>query len=103
MTLKSNNFDLLERKFAIYVLVALSEHPYSTKVEITHLEPGNVRTKFQRLTELSAAGYIDYVRSENFRGERMVLTRDAEELVAYLKKVKVVLDRRKTKPDYADD
>ncbi len=102
MSLSGDDYDLLERKFAMYVLVAVSENPHSTKTQIMRLEEGNERTKYQRLRELSDAGYIEYVRSDNYAGERMVLSRDAEEIVSYLNKIRSVMARRKPQNDNKD-
>ena len=75
----------------------------STKTEIMRLQQQNERTKFNRLNELIALGLIDYARSENYSRERMVLSKDGEELVRLIKKARTVLRRVQRKTDDSDE
>ncbi len=103
MALKDDDMEVLERKYAMYLLLAVSEHPMSTKTEIMRLQQQNERTKFNRLNELIALGLIDYARSENYSRERIILSKDGEELVRLIKKARAVLRRVQRKTDDSDE
>ena len=103
MALKDDDMEVLERKYAMYLLLAVSEHPMSTKTEIMRLQQQNERTKFNRLNELIALGLIDYARSENYSRERIVLSKDGEELVRIIKKARTVLRRVQRKAEDSDE
>ncbi len=93
MALKDDDLGILEKKYAMYVLLAVSEHPMSTKTEIMRLQQQNERTKFDRINELIDAGLIECKVPEGFKRDRMVLTEDGEELVKSIKKIRTVLRR----------
>ena len=103
MELKDDDIEVLERKYAMYLLLAVSEHPMSTKTEIMRLQQQNERTKFNRINELIALGLIEYARSENYSRERIVLSKDGEELVKIIKKARTVLRRVQRKTDESDE
>jgi len=103
METKEDDFEILEKKYAIYVLMALAEHPMSTKTEIMRLQPRNERTKYERLTEMVELGLIEYTRSEAYAGERLVLTKDGMELAKILKKARPILKRVKSNSDDTAD
>ena len=103
MALKDDDMEVLERKYAMYLLLAVSEHPMSTKTEIMRLQQQNERTKFNRINELIALGLIEYARSENYSRERIILSKDGEELVKIIKKARTVLRRVQRKTDESDE
>ncbi len=103
MALKDDDMEVLERKYAMYLLLAVSEHPMSTKTEIMRLQQQNERTKFNRINELIALGLIEYARSENYSRERIVLSQDGEELVRIIKKARTVLRRVQRKAEDSDE
>ena len=55
---RSQILGLLERKSALYVLLEVKEHPWSSKSEIKDKENINRRTKFVRIQELVEAGLL---------------------------------------------
>ena len=91
MSLKQDDMDLLERKFAMYVLLAIDRHPGCTKTDIMRLENGNEKTKFQRINEMIQAGYVDLAQVEGYSTKRLVLTKEGDDLVKKLKKVRYAL------------
>ena len=91
MSLKQDDMDLLERKYAMYVLLAIDKHPSSTKTDIMRLEPGNEKTKFQRINEMVQAGYVAMAQVDGYSTKRLVLTPDGEDLVKRLKKIRYAL------------
>ena len=103
MALKDDDMDVLERKYSMYILLAVSEHPMSTKTEIMRLQQQNERTKFNRINELIALGLIEYAKSENYSRERIVLSKDGEELVRIIKKARTVLRRVQRKAEDSDE
>lgn len=85
------DLDLLERKHAMYVLVAIKENPNSTKTDIMRLEKGDEKTKFQRINELIDHGYVDTVFSEGYSTKRLILTDKGERLVKSIESMRKVL------------
>lgn len=85
MKLGQEDLGLLERKYAMYVLLAVDKYPGSTKTTIMRLEPGFEKTKFIRLTELTAAGLIDYDRENEDANISLRLTPAGAEVVATIK------------------
>ena len=83
--------DLLERKFAMYVLLAIDKCPNSTKTDIMRLEDGNEKTKFQRINEMILAGFVDLVQVEGYSTKRLTLTPEGADLVKKIKKVRYAL------------
>jgi len=83
--------DLLERKFAMYVQLAIDKQPKSTKTDIMRLESGNEKTKFQRINEMIQAGYVDLSQVDGYSTKRLVLTPDGENLVKKIKKIRYAL------------
>ena len=83
--------DLLERKFAMYVLLAIDKQPKSTKTDIMRLESGNEKTKFQRINDMIQAGYVELAQVDGYSTKRLVLTQDGEDLVKKIKKIRYAL------------
>ena len=103
MSLKQDDMDLLERKFAMYVLLAIDKCPGSTKTDIMRLENGNEKTKFQRINEMIQAGYVELAQVEGYSTKRLVLTSDGEDLVKKLKKIRYALITKAKKTIDEDD
>jgi len=78
--IEHKDLEVLERKHAMYVILAIKENPDSTKTDIMRLEKGDEKTKFQRINELIALGYIDTVFCEGYSTKRLVLTERGERL-----------------------
>ena len=91
MSLKQDDMDLLERKFAMYVLLAIDKQPKSTKTDIMRLESGNEKTKFQRINDMIQAGYVELAQVDGYSTKRLVLTQDGEDLVKKIKKIRYAL------------
>ena len=99
MALKDDDLSILERKYAMYVLLAISEHPMTRKTDIMRLQQQNERTKFERINELIDAGLIECTVPEGYKRDRMILTEEGEELVKSIKKIRTIL-RRVQKKDF---
>lgn len=79
--------DVLERKFAIYIILCVKEMPGATKSEVIKKDEGNERTKFLRINELIEAGIImvdDTKRQHN--SIKLYLTPKGQEVAKYLEK-----------------
>lgn len=79
--------DVLERKFAIYVILCVKEMPGSTKSDIIKKDEGNERTKFLRISELIDEGIImvdDTKRQHN--SIKLYLTPKGQEVAKHLEK-----------------
>ena len=50
--------ELLNRKYCIFILTQIAEHPGATKTEILNIEPGNERSKFLRIGDLIDHGLV---------------------------------------------
>ena len=86
--------NLLERKFAMYILLALQKHPMSTKTDIMRLDPGFEKTKYLRIQELTDAGFIEYRKDPEINNwAKMVLTPSGEDLADKIKKARRILLR----------
>ena len=80
--------EILERKYALYVILCVKEMPGSTKSEIIKLDPRNERTKFLRIKELIDAGIIkvdDVQRQHN--AMKLYLTEKGQVMANYLEKM----------------
>lgn len=89
--IEHKDLEVLERKHAMYVLVAIKENPDSTKTDIMRLERGDEKTKFQRINELIALGYIDTVFSEGYSTKRLILTKKGDRLVKHIEALRGAL------------
>jgi len=89
-----NTFEILERKFSLYVIMAVKENPGSMKTEIIKLKEGNERTKFERINDMIEEGIIvigDEYRQHN--AMRLYLTPKGQEIAGHLEKIRQVLER----------
>ncbi len=80
--------EILERKYALYVILCVKEMPGSTKTEIISMDPGNERTKFMRIKELIEAGIIkvdDVKRQHN--AMKLYLTDKGQVIANHLEKI----------------
>ena len=59
MTLRTADVSILEKKFSIYLLLAVENNPGMNKWEIMSLEEGSLKTKLNRLNELIDEGLIE--------------------------------------------
>ncbi len=87
MSLKQDDLDRLERKYAMYVLLAVDKHPMMTKTDIMRLEPGSEKTKFTRLNEMIEFGLIGY-QADKDGVTKLVLTPEGREVVNKVKKIR---------------
>lgn len=79
---------LLERKFAMYVLMEVKEHPGASKSDITNRELANVRTKFVRIEELVAAGLIIEDRDPRQHGTvKLYLSPAGQEIASHIEAI----------------
>jgi predicted transcriptional regulator len=95
MSLSDNDLELLERRYSMYVLLALDKMPMCTKTDIMRLDPGNEKTKFKRINDLIAEGFIECVYSSEYKSKRLNLTAEGKELVIRIKKVRALLLRHR--------
>ncbi len=80
--------DILERKYSIYVILAVRNYPGSTKTEILRLDPGNERTKFLRINDLIEAGIVMVSEErKQHNAMRLYLTPKGQEVANYLDKI----------------
>ena len=88
------SFEILEGKFALYVIMAVKENPGSTKTEILRLDAGNERTKFLRINELIEEEMI-VIGEENkqHNAMRLYLTPKGQEIANHLERIKQILER----------
>ncbi len=98
MSLKQDDLDRLERKYAMYVLLAVDKHPMSTKTDIMRLDPGNEKTKFTRLNEMVELGLIEYKADTNGI-TKMVLSPEGQDIVNKIKKIRLAILKLEKKPD----
>lgn len=95
---KQDDYSLLERKYALYLLMLLDHYPNTTKTELMRMDEGNEKTKFVRLTELIDAGLVEYVELNGRRTNRLQLSELGKELIPKIKKIGSVL-RKCNKPE----
>lgn len=91
MTLSPDDMDILEKRYAMYVILAIDSHPMSTKTEIMRLGPGNEKTKFQRINELIDIGLIEYREAEGYSTKRLVLSEEGRKMATKIKKIRYQL------------
>lgn len=86
--------EVLERKFAIYVLLSVKNMPGATKSDVIKREEGNERTKFLRISELIEAGLItvdDAKRKHNTI--KLYLTPKGQEVANHLERAVEAFNR----------
>lgn len=81
MAVSQDDFEIIERKQAIYILAAIHEHPNSTKTEIMNLERCCLRTKFERIEDLIDAGLVEGKKDLNSAAIRVRLTPEGEAII----------------------
>lgn len=91
MKINQTDLEILERRFSDYILMAIYENPMSTKTDIMRLESGFEKTKFQRINELIAAGFIELVKSENFSTSRLMLTSKGKSVAEKLLEIRDII------------
>lgn len=95
MSLSDKDLEILERRYSMYVLLALDKMPRCTKTDIMRLDPGNEKTKFKRINDLIAEGFIECVYSPPHRSKRLNLTKEGKELVMRIKKIRAAMLRHR--------
>ena len=96
MVLKQDDLEILEKRYAMYILLALEKNPMSTKTEIMRLDPGNEKTKFIRIQELMDAGLIEY-RTTDTCTTKICLSAAGESLAKKIKKIRLEVLRLSNK------
>ena len=96
MVLKQDDLEILEKRYAMYILLALEKNPMSTKTEIMRLDPGNEKTKFIRIQELMDAGLIEY-RTTETGATKICLSTAGESLAKKIKKIRLEVLRLSNK------
>ena len=96
MVLKQDDLEILEKRYAMYILLALEKNPMSTKTEIMRLDPGNEKTKFIRIQELMDAGLIEY-RTTDTGATKICLSAAGESLAKKIKKIRLEVLRLSNK------
>jgi len=94
MSCVENTLDIFEKKFSLYVVMAVKENPGSTKTEILRLDKGNEKTKFFRINELIAEGII-VVNDERkkYNEMRLYLTPKGQEIAIHLEKIQQIVTK----------
>ena len=72
--------EYFERKYAMYVLVALRLHGEMTKTELMTLDEGNEKTKFMRIQDAIETGLIDYRETGTNNAKVISLTPKGEDI-----------------------
>ena len=88
---RQDDYSLLERKYAMYLLLLLDHYPNTTKTDLMRMDEGNEKTKFVRLTELIDAGLVEYVELNGRKTNRLQLSELGKELVPKIKKINSTL------------
>lgn len=97
MALSQDDLSIFEKKYAMYVLLAIDSNPMSTKTEILRLEEGNEKTKFIRIQEMIDLGLVEYRDFPDHSSKRLALTPEGASIVSKLKKLRLhVLKLNKT-------
>ena len=96
MVLKQDDLEILEKRYAMYILLALEKNPMSTKTEIMRLDPGNEKTKFVRIQELMDTGLIEY-RTTETGATKICLSVAGESLAKKIKKIRLEVLRLSNK------
>lgn len=77
-----SELSIFERKYALYVLMAVRAKPGLTKTELMRLDEGNERTKFVRIQELIEAELIKYEMGETKWNSMMLYLTPKGQIVA---------------------
>lgn len=89
-----NTLELFERKFALYVILAVKDNPGMTKTEVLRLDNGNERTKFLRINELIEEGIISVKNErEQHNAMRLYLTPKGQEISVSIEKIRSIMEK----------
>lgn len=91
MTLKSRDTEILERAYAINVLLEIDRCPGRSKLEVVTVENTGIRTKMTRISELVNAGLICIEEGDRFNRDLLCLTKKGKAVAKNLKKVRSIL------------
>ena len=91
MILKSRDTEILERAYAINVLLEIDRCPGRSKLEIITVENTGIRTKTTRISELINAGLICIKKGDRFNRDQLYLTKKGKAVAKNLKKVRSIL------------
>lgn len=98
---REDSLSIIERSWAAYIILAVGDHPYSSKTEIMRLEDGNEKTKFLRLQELIEAGLIKYCRTGPAGIPKLILTAQGEEVRFRLREIDDAIKTAKARREEA--
>lgn len=88
--------ELLNRKYCIFILMQIAEHPGATKTEILEIEPGNERSKFLRIGDLVENKLVTTdTRARKHNTIRLYLSPLGQEIVTHLKQIIEIYDAEK--------
>lgn len=82
-----DDLSIFERKYAMYIILAVSENPGIGKTKLVRLEEGNEKTKFTRINELIEAGYLKATECPASRLVMLDLTDLGQTTIAPIKKL----------------
>ena len=91
MTLKSTDVELLEKKYSIYLLLAIENNPGKNKLEITNLENTGTKSKSIRIDELIKAGLVETEYLGKYNASALRLTEKGRQIAVKLKKIRYIL------------
>lgn len=104
-----SDLSIFERKYAMYILLAVADNPRSGKSDIVYMERGNFKTKFVRIEELIQTGYLEVTAGEHWKTMALVLTPKGEKAVEAIRRLHDLImiddgfpkdfDARKTKEE----
>ena len=93
--------DVLSRRFALYVLMEVREHPGASKRDVTNREPLYIRTKFERIDDLVEAGLISENREPRQHATvKLYLTPEGQEIADCIARI---VDCAKGLPDLEEE
>lgn len=91
MTLKSRDTEILERAYAINILLEIDRCPGRSKLEVITVENTGIKTKMTRISELANAGLIHIEKGDRFNRDLLYLTKKGKIIATKLKKIRYVL------------
>ena len=103
MTLRTADVSILEKKFSIYLLLAVENNPGMNKWEIMSLEEGSLKTKLNRLNELIDEGLIETEYLKNHNASALKLTEKGRQIAIKLKKIRNILLKDDNSTDTEND
>lgn len=91
---------IIERKFALYIILAVKNHPGCTKTQIVNLDPQNLRTKHQRINELIEAGIITTDGETRMHNSMpLYLTNVGQTIAARIDEIRMMLPQVECNPE----